>query len=127
MMTPPPDPIRSQPRQAHAGWSLQFRCVAVAVAIALTAPALAGSPFDISLYWETSGDASTPINIDLAESGIWAEQDDGSVVYSGNLFSDTWQLSWSTRVDTQTNLLLDSLISVTNTSSIDQWFTTNTV
>ncbi|MBT4766783.1 MAG: hypothetical protein HOO04_00300, partial [Phycisphaerae bacterium] len=47
--------------------------------------------------------------------------------YSGNLFSDTWQLSWSTRVDTQTNLLLDSLISVTNTSSIDQWFTTNTV
>ncbi len=127
MMTPPSDPIRSQPRQAHAGWSLQFRHVALAVAIALTAPALAGSPFDISLYWETSGDASTPINIDLAESGIWAEQDDGSVVYSGNLFSDTWQLSWSTRVDTQTNLLLDSLISVTNTSSIEQWFTANTI
>lgn len=127
MMTPPSDPIRSQPRRAHAGWSLQFRYVAVAVVIALTAPALAGSPFDISLYWEASGDASTPINIDLAEAGIWAEQEDGSVVYSGNLFSDTWQLSWTTRVDTQTDVLLDTLVSVTNTSSTEQWFTAVTL
>jgi hypothetical protein len=95
--------------------------------IALTAPALAGSPFDISLYWEASGDASTPINIDLAEAGIWAEQEDGSVVYSGNLFSDTWQLSWTTRVDTQTDVLLDTLVSVTNTSSTEQWFTAVTL
>lgn len=98
-------------------------CGAALVAVNAAAPALGGSPFDVSMHWEASGDPSTPINVDLADAGIWSEQDDGSVVYSGNLFSDTWQLSWTTRIDTQTEVLLDTLIAVTNTSSTEQWFT----
>ncbi|HCV22015.1 MAG TPA: hypothetical protein DGN59_01040 [Candidatus Latescibacteria bacterium] len=110
----------SRARAPH--WSL------VAAIIGMGAiPAMGVSPPDVSMFWQVAGDASTPINFDLAEAGIWSEQEDGSFVFSGNLFSDTWQLSWSTRVDTQTDLLLDSLISVTNTSSTEQWFTANTV
>jgi hypothetical protein len=79
------------------------------------------------MFWQVASDASTPINLDLAEAGIWSEQEDGSFVYSGNLFSNSWQLSWTTRVDTQDELLLDTLVSVTNTSSTEQWFTANTM
>ena len=95
--------------------------------MSLTLPTWGGGLPDVSMYWQASGDPSTPINFDLAEAGIWAEQEDGSVVYSGNLFSDTWQLSWTTRVDTQTDVLLDTLVSVTNTSSTEQWFTAVTL
>jgi hypothetical protein len=97
------------------------------LAIAMAAPALAGSPHDVSMFWQVAGDSGTPINFDLAEAGIWSDQEDGSVVYTGNLFSETWQLSWTTRVDTQTEVLLDTLVSVTNTSSTEQWFTSLTM
>ena len=79
------------------------------------------------MFWQVASDSTTPINFDLAEAGIWSQQEDGSFIFSGNMFSDTWQLSWSTRVDTQTDILLDTLVSVTNTSSTEQWFTATTL
>jgi hypothetical protein len=78
------------------------------------------------MSWYASGDTSTPINFDLAAAGDWAEMDDGSVVYTGAMFTDTWQLSWTTHVTDGPQTTLDTLLTITNTFGEDQWFSSGT-
>ena len=92
------------------------------LAATLSSASIAGSPPNVSMTWQASGDVDTPINFDLASAGEWAEMDDGSVVYTGAFFSDTWQLSWTTSVTDETQTTLDTLLTITNTSADDQWF-----
>jgi hypothetical protein len=125
-----PKMITPIPQRATSKWAHRntiFSATMVAAATALTAPVAAQSHPDVSMSWMASGDSTTPINFSLADAGAWAEQADGSFVFSGSMYSDSWQLSWTTRVDTQTDVLLDSLVAVTNTSSTSQWFTANTL
>jgi hypothetical protein len=117
----------STPHQDQIPHPLRWSWRQAAVVAALTGCALASELPDISMMWLASDDPSTPINFNLAEAGSYAEQADGTIVYSGNMFSNTWQLSWTTRSGTQSDVLLDTMISVTNTSSTDQWFTASTL
>ena len=96
------------------------------LAATLSSASIAGSPPNVSMSWQASGDVDTPINFDLATAGEWAEMEDGSVVYTGALFSDTWQLSWTTNVRDDSQTTLDTLLTITNTSADNQWFSAGT-
>jgi hypothetical protein len=96
------------------------------LAATLSSASIASSPPNVSMTWQASGDVDTPINFDLASAGEWAEMDDGSVVYTGALFTDTWQLSWTTSVTDDSQTTLDTLLTITNTSADDQWFSAGT-
>lgn len=96
------------------------------LAATLSSASIAGSPPNVSMLWQASSDVDTPINFDLATAGEWAEMEDGSVVYTGALFSDTWQLSWTTSVTDDSQTTLDTLLTITNTSADNQWFSAGT-
>ena len=121
-----PNPTRATAPTGNT-WPLRSVIASLVAIAALSSQAVAGDPPDVSMYWQVAGDGSTPINFNLSDAGVWSEQADGSHVFSGNLFADTWQLSWTTRVDTQTDVLLDTLLSVTNTSSTELSFSAATL
>ncbi|MDP7030204.1 MAG: hypothetical protein QF733_08290 [Phycisphaerales bacterium] len=109
--------------------SLQIRPPALLgrlAAILVCSAAAADVPETVTMRWHAAGDPAGPINVNLADVGDWAEMDDGGVVYTGALFSDTWQLSWTTTVHDGPAPSLESLLTVTNHSDDDRWFTTGT-
>ncbi len=100
--------------------------VAALAALSITAATAAGVPETVTMQWYAAGDPSGPINVDLADVGDWAEMEDGSVVYTGALFSDSWQVSWTTTVHDGPDPMMESLLTVTNTTIGDRFFTADT-
>jgi len=101
---------------------------ALAAALMLSAASVAGAdlPETVTMRWHAAGDPAGPINLDLGEAGDWAEMDDGSVVYTGALFDDAWQLSWTTTVHDGPAPSINSLLTITNTSTEDRFFSADT-
>ena len=87
----------------------------------------AGAP-EVMFSIAASGDGSGPVSGMLSDLGAWAELDDGSTAFTGNIFGESWHVSWTTVVH-QTNELitLDSALSITNTSNQSQIFELDTL
>jgi hypothetical protein len=96
------------------------------VSLTLSATALADEPL-LQMEWFASSDAGTPITFDPADIGDTLFDDDGSVIYTGSLLADNWQLSWTTRARNEANdSWLDGTLSIINLSDNQQDFSLST-
>ncbi|MCH2139644.1 MAG: hypothetical protein MK100_01250 [Phycisphaerales bacterium] len=99
----------------------------LAMTLVTGAAVSAGAP-EVMFSIAASGDGSGPVSGMLSDLGAWAELDDGSTAFTGNIFGESWHVSWTTVVH-QTNelLTLDSALSITNTSNQSQMFELDTL
>jgi hypothetical protein len=102
------------------------RRICLAVVLSCSGIAGAAEP-SLWLDWLASSDPSTPFSFDPADQGDVTSDQNGGMIYTGSLLSDSWQLSWTTRIRNEfDSAYMDTGISVINLSSETQTFSLDT-
>ena len=94
------------------GWSRAW------TAVLLASPVVAGADEpSVQVDWYASSDPSTPLSFNLADAGDSITGDDGSIIYSGSMLSENWELGWTTGAQADANGgFLQSVLTVINLS-----------